>query len=501
MNSLSSVPSASLTSQQQGPVRVRFAPSPTGWLHIGGVRTALFNYLYAKKHQGKFLLRIEDTDTTRSEQQYTDDILSSLKWLGLEHEEEIMYQSQRSGTYTEIADELIVKGLAYRCYCTETEVDASREQMMKEGKKAMYARTCRDRQDVPQDRKTFAIRAKFPLTGTTSFTDLIRGEIPFPNEDLDDFVMIRSNGVPTYNFVVVVDDIEMKISHVIRGDDHINNTPKQIFLYEAMEQKKPLFAHLPMILGADKKKLSKRNGETSTNSYRKEGYLPEGLLNFLVRLGWSHGDQELFSMQEMIDFFGFENVQVSGAVFNEEKLLWTNGEHMKKADPKRLIQILKTDFSSSFTEESMKALDSDIALALIPHLQVKVKLVKELAQQLPTLLEPGVVSVDSSALKWNKDEVQKAKIKEAIQSLLNEFDTMVAKKGVWTLGECEIGHAEVDAMLRATCEKFAIKLGDLTQPMRLFVTGQANSVIGLFDLLPILPWKGVEARLNACLKS
>jgi glutamyl-tRNA synthetase len=482
------------------PVRVRFAPSPTGFLHIGGVRTALFNYLYAKKHQGKFLLRIEDTDTDRSEQRFTDDILSSLKWLGMEADEPILYQSRRLQVYQALADDLISKGLAYRCTCTEAEVEASREQMIREGKKPMYARTCREK-NQPAGNRPFAIRAKFPLSGTTEFTDMIRGGISFPNEDLDDFVMIRSNGVPTYNFVVVVDDVEMKISHVIRGDDHINNTPKQIFLYEALSAAKPLFAHLPMILGQDKKKLSKRNGETSTNAYRDQGYLPEALLNFLVRLGWSHGDQELFSMEEMIRLFNLENVQVSGAVFNTEKLLWIAGEHMKKADPGRLAGILKSDFRSAFSGQSFGELDSVYALKLIPHLQPKVKLVAELAGQLDPLLDSGVRPVDSGSLKWNKDEVQKTKIKDAIAGLMKEFEEKIGKGPFVSLSECGVDHAAVDGTLRASCERFGLKLGDLTQPMRLFVTGHPASSIGLFDLLPLMPWKTVSARLEACLRA
>ncbi len=481
-------------------VRVRFAPSPTGWLHIGGVRTALFNYLFAKKQGGKFLLRIEDTDTDRSEQKYTDDILSSLKWLGMEAEEPLLYQSHRNKIYHEIANSLISQGLAYRCYCTEAEVEATREQMMKEGKKPMYARTCRERVDAVTGRTSFAIRAKFPLSGLTRFTDMIRGEITFPNEDLDDFVLIRSNGVPTYNFVVVIDDIEMKISHVIRGDDHINNTPKQVFLYEALNAKQPLFAHLPMILGQDKKKLSKRNGETSTNAYRSEGYLPEALLNFLVRLGWSHGDQELFTSDEMIALFDLEHVQVSGAVFNTEKLLWIQGEHMRKADPKRLLEIVKTDFAGKLSTTSLERLNSAMGLELITFVQQKVKLVKELAEQLHPLCEKGVMTVDASTLKWNKDEVLKNKIKDAIRSLIAELKP-AAKEPSQSLGAYGYDHVKVDTLLRALCEKHGIKLGDFTGPMRLFVTGQATSAIGLFDLLSILSWDVIEARLEACLKS
>ena len=480
-------------------IRVRFAPSPTGFLHIGGVRTALFNYLFAKRMGGKFLLRIEDTDTDRSEQRFTDDILSSLKWLQMDAEEPILYQSKRQAVYHELANGLIAKGLAYRCYCTEAEVEASREQMMKEGRKPMYARTCRNLKEPMPGRTSFAVRAKFPLTGTTTFTDLIRGDIHFPNEDLDDFVMIRTNQVPTYNFVVVVDDIEMKISHVIRGDDHINNTPKQIYLYEALNATKPLFAHLPMILGQDKKKLSKRNGETSTNAYRAEGYLPEALLNFLVRLGWSHGDKELFSRQEMIDLFDLTHVQVSAAIFNVEKLLWTAGEHLKHADPSRILAILKEDFKPLFSETSFAALDTELAHSLLPFLLVKVKLIKELPGQLQSLLETGAQSVDGSSLKWNKDPAQKKKIKESIAALKLELDTKRAGKAL--LSESGVGHTEVDALLRATSEKFGLKLGDLTGPLRLYVTGQASAVIGLFDLIPIMPWSTLSARLDACLAS
>lgn len=481
------------------PVRVRFAPSPTGWLHVGGVRTALFNYLFARKHQGKFLVRIEDTDTERSEKRYTDDILESLKWLGMNHEEPLMYQSDRGAIYQQIADDLISKGLAYRCYCTAEEVEATREQMMKDGKKPMYNRTCRELNHPvtgANGRKEFAVRAKFPLTGTTSFTDMIRGEISFPNEDLDDFVMIRSNGVPTYNFVVVVDDLAMKISHVIRGDDHINNTPKQIYLYDAMNAQKPLFAHLPMILGEDKKKLSKRNGETSTNAYRKEGYLPEALLNFLVRLGWSHGDQELFSIDEMIQYFDFEHVQVTGAVFNPEKLLWINGEHVKKASSERLLEILKVDFGFTHSEVS-----TEYVVSLITHLKQKVKLIKELPDQLASLCVVGAPMVNGADLKWNKVPDQKVKIKEAIQVLMKDCDGIIAKGGKVTLQECGIGHAEIDAKLREIVAQFGLKLGEFTQPMRLYVTGQANSNIGLFDLLPIMPWVTVKARLESCLAS
>jgi glutamyl-tRNA synthetase len=468
-------------------------------LHIGGARTAFNNFLFAKRHGGKFLVRIEDTDAERSLDSYTQDIFASLKWLFMEAEEPVLYQSKRLPIYQSVADQMIKDGLAYRCYCTEAEVEATREQMMKDGKKPMYARTCRDRTEPLPGRTSFAVRAKFPLTGTTSFTDMIRKEITFPNEDLDDFVMVRSSGMPTYNFVVVIDDIEMQISHVIRGDDHINNTPKQVFLYEALKKTKPLFAHLPVILGQDKKKLSKRDGVAATNAYRTEGFLPEALLNFLVRLGWSHGDQEIFTLEEMIGLFDFEHVQISGAVFNVEKLMWIQGEHMKKADPARLMSIVKSDFKDKFNEHTFALLDGPYAKALLPHVQQKVKLIKELAEQLQPLLEPGVATVDASTLKWNKDPEQKAKIKEAIQAVRTEIAAKMSGKTYPS--EAGFDHAGVDAMLRGTSEKFGLKLGDLTAPMRLFVTGQAVSAVGLFDLIPAMPWETASARLDACLNS
>lgn len=474
------------------PVRVRFAPSPTGWLHIGGVRTALFNYLFARQRGGKFLMRIEDTDMDRSEQKYTDDILSSMNWLGMEPDEPLLYQSKRGEVYHKIAQELIEQGLAYRCYCTAEEVEKSREEAMKAGKKPMYARTCREKH-LNDPHQPHVIRAAFPLEGETRFEDLIRGEIKFPNSDIDDFVLIRSNGVPTYNFVVVVDDIEMTISHVIRGDDHINNTPKQVFLYQALKKTPPLFAHLPMILGHDKKKLSKRTGETSTHTYRDQGYLPEAILNFLVRLGWSHGDQEVFSLQEMIELFNFKNVQVSGAVFNEEKLTWLAGEHMKRASDSRLQKEL-VPHMSDVAPQVLESLNSDYAVHLISHLKLKTKLLKELAEQLMPLLQSGPVEVDASTLKWNKDPVLKAKIKEAIRRLIQEGDEKAQQK-------VALDHASVDAWLRMLCERHGIKLGDFTQPIRLFVTGMPVSAIGLFDLLTLMPWEEVSLRLKKCLES
>lgn len=479
----------------QTPVRVRFAPSPTGFLHIGGVRTALFCWLYARRHHGQFLLRIEDTDLERSEDRFTQDILASMKWLGLTWDEEPIYQSRRLEHYRARAEELVSRGLAYRCYCSEQDVEAMRERLMAEGRKPMYDRRCRTRTDFPKG-VPHVIRAKVPLEGFVEFHDLIRGDIRFQNEEIDDFVLIRSNGAPTYNLSVVVDDVESRMTHVIRGDDHINNTPKQMHLYYFFDYPVPKFAHLPMILGPDKKKLSKRHGAVSANAYRADGYLPEALLNFLARLGWSHGDQEIFSVDELIQFFGFDHVQKSSAVFNQEKLLWLNGEHLKAVAPERIQKIIAEDFADFFSGEALARLKSPIGAALVALLQPKVKLVKEIAQQLVPLCTSGAIEVDSSALKWNKDPALKTATQVAIRHVREGLARKIADGRVTSLGAAGMTHTDIDAFLRQIAEQHGVKLGDLGQPMRLVVTGQLTSNAGLFDLLPILPWDVVEPRLR-----
>lgn len=488
-------------------VRVRFAPSPTGFLHIGGVRASLYNWLYARHNNGKFLLRIEDTDLERSEQKYTSDILASLKWLGMNSDEEVVYQSQRLPVYRAKVDELVAKGLAYRCYCTEAEVEVMRELAMKEGRKPKYDGRCRERKDHPAG-QPFVIRAKVPLTGHVEFTDLIRGQIRFENEELDDFVLIRSNGAPTYNLSVVVDDVEMKMTHVIRGDDHVNNTPKQMHLYIAFNYPVPKFAHLPMILGPDKKKLSKRHGAVSANLYRADGYLPEALLNFLVRLGWSHGDQEEFTIEEMVKFFDFDHVQKSSAVFDVQKLNWLNGVHIRKATPERLLGIVVEDYPDHFAGESMARAKTPLAAKLAALIQGKVKLMKEMAEQLVPLCTPGAVEVDTSGLKWEKDPALKSASQAAIRHISEDLAKKVLAAGnkersgadqIWgrspSLADIGMDHTAIDAYLRAICEQHGVKLGDLAQPMRLAVTGRMVSA-GLFDVMAILPWDVVQSRLE-----
>jgi glutamyl-tRNA synthetase len=489
------------------PVRVRFAPSPTGFLHIGGVRAALFNWLFARQHGGQFLLRIEDTDLERSEERFTQDIMTSMKWLGLTWDEEPLFQSQRLDLYRKKAEELIEQGHAYRCFCTEAEVESMREKAMAEGKKPQYDRRCREKKLAHSD-KPYVIRAKIPLDGGVEFHDLIRGTIRFENADIDDFVLIRSNGAPTYNLSVVVDDVASRMTHILRGDDHINNTPKQLHLYQFFKYPVPLFAHLPMILGPDKKKLSKRHGAVSANAYRADGYLPEALLNFLARLGWSHGDQEIFTIQEMIQYFSFDHVQKSSGVFNMEKLLWLNGSHIRAASSDRLVEIVTDDYSNHFSPAAIERARTTLGSQLVSLIQQKVKLLPELVEQLVPLCTPGVVEVDPTGLKWEKDPNLKVAIKAAVKHAIELFEKKLeaapatqrsGKDVAWgsshSLADAGIGHTDVDAILRQVSEQHGVKLGDLAQPVRLTVTGRLVSA-GLFELISILPWDVVQPRLK-----
>lgn len=487
----------STTASGASEVRVRFAPSPTGFLHIGGVRTALFNWLYARQHKGKFLLRIEDTDLERSETRFTDDILASMKWLGLDWDEEPIYQSKRLEVYLARAEELIAKGHAYKCWCTEADVEKMREELQAAGKKPMYDRRCRTRKEPGPAGAPYVIRAAIPLEGSIEFHDMIRGPIKFENTDLDDFVLIRSNGAPTYNLSVVVDDVHSRMTHIVRGDDHINNTPKQMHLYQFFKYPVPQFAHLPMILGPDKKKLSKRHGAVSANVYRGDGYLPEALLNFLARLGWSHGDQEIFSIQEMIQHFSFDHVQVSSAVFNVEKLQWLNGAHIRQNASERLAKIIAQDYSEFFAGEALSRVDTSLGHKLVAiHLQ-KVKTLKELADQLVPLCTLGTIEFDPSLIKWGKDPVTaKPVLKAAIAHSVRDFGAKVAARaGAVSLESLGMSHGDVDGICKTICEQHGVKLGDFVAPMRVALTGRAVSA-SVFDLLTLLPWKDVEARLK-----
>lgn len=320
-------------------IKTRFAPSPTGYLHVGGARTALFSWLYARKLGGKFVLRIEDTDLERSTQESIDAILEGMAWLGLDYDEGPYYQTQHFDRYKEIIQQLIAQGDAYYCYCSKDELEKLREEQLANKEKPRYNGKCRTiNQSKDQEH---VVRFKNPQDGVVTIHDMVKGDIVVANKELDDLIIARADGTPTYNLTVVVDDMDMQITHVIRGDDHVNNTPRQINILNALGAELPNYAHLPMILGSDGARLSKRHGAVSVMQFRDEGYLPEALLNYLVRLGWSHGDQEIFSKEEMIEYFDLEHVNVSASAFNMEKLLWLNHHYIMNSQPEVVAEQLK----------------------------------------------------------------------------------------------------------------------------------------------------------------
>jgi glutamyl-tRNA synthetase len=318
--------------------RTRFAPSPTGYLHVGGARTALFSWLYARKHGGQFVLRIEDTDLERSTKESVNAILEGMTWLGLEYDQGPFYQTERFERYSEVIQQLMEKGLAYRCNCSKERLEELRDEAMKRKAKPRYDGHCRGKEVDPNE--PHVIRFANPLDGAVVVDDLVRGKVTFDNTELDDLIIQRTDGSPTYNLTVVVDDMDMEINVVIRGDDHLNNTPRQINILQALGQEPPKYAHVPMILGDDGARLSKRHGAVSVVQYREDGYLPEALLNYLVRLGWSHGDQEVFSLDEMIELFDIDAVNKGASTFNTEKLLWLNQHYIKSSDPARIAHLL-----------------------------------------------------------------------------------------------------------------------------------------------------------------
>jgi glutamyl-tRNA synthetase len=321
-------------------VRTRFAPSPTGFLHIGGLRTALFCWLYARRHSGQFVLRIEDTDLERSTEAAIQQILDGMEWAGLIQDEGPYFQTKRFERYKEVIEEMLAEGTAYRCYCTREELEQMRAQQTARGEKPRYDGRWRERTDslpgVPA-----VVRFKNPLTGEVVVDDVVHGRVVFQNSELDDLIIARSDGTPTYNFCVVVDDMDMQLTHVIRGDDHLNNTPRQLNMLLALGAKPPVYAHLPMILGPDGTKLSKRHGAVSVLQYRDEGFLPEAVLNYLARLGWSHGDQEIFTIEEMVRLFDIADVNKSASAFNVEKLAWLNQQHMMRVPAARIVPVLR----------------------------------------------------------------------------------------------------------------------------------------------------------------
>src|SRR3989338_4987239 len=463
-------------------VRTRFAPSPTGYLHIGGARTALFNYLFAKHHSalsgGKFILRIEDTDVARSTEDSTQAILDGMQWLGLNWDEGPYFQSKRFELYKGHAYKFLEMGKAYKCFCTPEELEKRREEALKQGRPPKYDGRCRNNPPSPPltkgGKEGFAIRFKVPH-GITLVKDLIKGNVAFNNDEIEDLVILRSDGTPTYNLCVVVDDATMEITHVIRGDDHLNNTPKQIMLYEAFGYPLPQFAHLPMILGSDKTRLSKRHGATSVMAYKEMGYLPHALVNYLARLGWSYGDQEIFSLEELTQKFSLENVGKSSGVFNPEKLIWLNQHYLKEAKPEELSLLL-----IPFLETKGYKVSADKRLVnIIKGFQERSKTLVEMAGAAEFYFKEDIQYEEDAAKKFLTPDM--ATIFEILISRLNSLP--------------EFTHNAIETIFTAIMNEKDLKLGKIAQPVRVALTGGTVSP-GIFEVIEILGKETSIARLK-----
>ena len=434
-------------------VRTRFAPSPTGYLHVGGARTALFSWLHARKHGGKFILRIEDTDLERSTAESINAILEGMTWLGLEYDEGPFYQTQRFDRYNEVIQELLDNGLAYRCSCPKERLESLREGQMQRKEKPRYDGHCRERQVRPDE--PHVVRFRNPLHGAVVVDDIIRGKVLYQNDELDDLILRRTDGTPTYNLSVVVDDADMGVTSVIRGDDHLNNTPRQINILRALGKEPPRYAHVPMILGDDGSRLSKRHGAVSVMEYRRQGVLPEALLNYLVRLGWSHGDQEVFSLDEMIELFDLSKVNRAASTFNTEKLLWLNQHYIKNDDPARIARLL-----SPFM--------GDIGIDPAPYPPL-VEVVRAQQERARTLVEMSEISAfffrdfdayEETSARKHLRQVAREPLEKVRQALVAIDD--------W---QPEILHqAVVDV-----AAELGLGLGKVAQPLRVAVVGRAAS--------------------------
>ncbi len=432
-------------------VRTRFAPSPTGYLHVGGVRTALFSWLYARKHGGQFILRIEDTDRKRSTDASVNAILEGMNWLGLQADEGPFYQTQRFDRYREVIEQLLAKDQAYYCSCSKERLENLRNEQMARKEKPRYDGHCRHMTSSPDSSVKPVIRFKNPKVGQVLIRDLIKGIVVFNNSELDDLIIARSDGTPTYNLTVVVDDWDMQITQVIRGDDHLNNTPRQINILEALGATVPEYAHVPMILGNDGQRLSKRHGAVSVMNYKEEGYLAEALLNYLVRLGWSHGDQEIFSIQEMIDLFDINAINSSPAAFNNDKLLWLNQHYIKTGNPEQLALQLRFQFEQLGIETTK----GPTLVEIIQAQAERAKTLKEMAKN-SRYFFMETIEYDEKAIKKH--------LKPAIREPLNDLCERLARLPDW--------NAEaIHEIIHAIAEQYTLKLGKIAQPLRVAVTG------------------------------
>jgi glutamyl-tRNA synthetase len=460
-------------------VRVRFAPSPTGYLHIGGVRTALFNWLFARHEKGALILRIEDTDRERSTPEAIQAILDGLKWVELDWDEGPIYQTDRLSLYRKAADRLVTEGKAYPCYCTEEELESRRKEALAHKQIPKYDGRCRRRTGGPPSGVPPAIRFISPQEGHTVVDDIVKGRVVFENTQLDDLIIMRSSGMPTYNFGAVVDDALMGITHVLRGDDHLNNTPRQILLYQALGYEAPRFGHFSMILGMDKVKLSKRHGATSVLEYQEAGYLPEALANYLVRLGWSYGDQEIFSLSEMIEKFSLDHINKAPAAFNPEKLLWLNGHYIRQADPKRLSHLLLPFLYRQGLLGEGALLDQVWLEKLVGVLRERSRTLLEMAEGVAPFLSDSVTMDTEASRKF---------LTEAIRGPVSRLVSFIE--------QCpSFDHADLEQGFKAVLAETGLAMGKLAQPIRVALTGRTVSP-GIFDVMVLLGRERTLARLR-----
>lgn len=459
-------------------VRTRFAPSPTGVLHIGSVRTALFCWLYARRHGGQFILRIEDTDPERSTRENVDAILDGMEWLQLDVDEGPVYQTDRFDRYREVIDQWLDEGKAYHCYCTREELDERREAQRAAGENSRYDGRCRNRVE-PREGVDPVVRFKNPLDGQVVVADQVKGRVVFENAELDDLIIARSNGVPTYNFTVVVDDMDMNITHVIRGDDHLNNTPRQMNMLAAAGAEPPSYAHLPMILGEDGAKLSKRHGAVNVLDYRVEGFLPEALLNYLVRLGWSHGDQEIFSMKEMSRLFDIANVNASASTFNPTKLRWVNQQHIISMPTEDLGKALLPYLEA----KGLNVENGPAAEAVADGFRERAETLSEMAESCRYCYE-DFDKIEEKAAKKNLRPV----IKDAMSDVLQRLSSLP-----------EWSASSISQAIEECASAMEIKMGKIGQPLRVAVTG--GSVSPPIDVTLVLVGRDrTLARLQAALQ-
>nr|WP_218645193.1 glutamate--tRNA ligase [Aquitalea sp. LB_tupeE] len=460
-------------------IRTRFAPSPTGYLHIGGVRTALFSWAYARKNNGVFVLRIEDTDLERSTPESVKAIMDGMHWVGLDYDEGPFYQTQRFDRYKEVIQQLLESGHAYRCYCSKDELEAMRAEQEANGEKPRY-----DRRWRPEEGKTLpaipadvqpVIRFRTPLDGTVAWDDAVKGRIEFSNTELDDLIIARPDGSPTYNFCVVVDDWDMQITHVIRGDDHVNNTPRQINILKALNAPLPVYGHLPMILNEDGQKMSKRRDAVSVVDYADKGILPEALLNYLARLGWGHGDDEFFDMQQFVEWFSLEAVSASASRFNQEKFLWLNAQHIKAADNSRLAALIAPRLAAAGVDTSSG-----------PAIEDVIALVKERVQDLNAL----AVEVDYF---YKKREAAAADVEKHLAgdavARMGRFADKLAALDSWTA-------ESIHELFKPFCAEEGIKMGQLGMPLRVLVCGTTQTP-SVDAVLAVIGKEEVLRRLRA----